>query len=87
MDEYGKGLIKTFIPAIFGCIAGILSFLITDGVRLRDPLGIVVLVFSIYVNKFVMPKLGIELEGKDWAGISFMTFASWYMVWTFLLNL
>ena len=87
MEEYGKELMKTFIPIVLGCIAGFLSFLISNGIRSRDPLGIMVLVFLIYVNKFIMPKLGIELESRDWAGIGFMTFVSWYMIWTFLLNL
>ncbi len=87
MDEYKAGLMKTFVPALLGCIAGILSFLITDGIRARDPLGIIVLVFCIYVNKFILPKLGANLEAKDWAGITFMAFASWYIVWTILLNL
>ncbi len=87
MDEYGASLIKTFVPIILGCIAGVISYIITDGIRSRDPLGIIVLVFLIYVNKFLLPKLGVSVEGKDWAGITFMAFASWYITWTFLLNI
>jgi hypothetical protein len=81
-----EGLIKTVIPLILGVIAGFLSFLITDGIRSRDPLGIIVLVFLIYVNKFLLPRLGVNLEGKDWVAIGFMCFAGWYITWTFLLN-
>jgi len=81
-----EGLIKTVIPLILGVVAGVLSFLITDGIRSRDPLGIIVLVFLIYVNKFILPKLSVNLEGKDWVAISFMCFAGWYITWTFLLN-
>ncbi len=87
MDEYRESLIKTFVPIVLGCIAGVISYIITDGIRSRDPLGIIVLVFSIYVNKFLLPKLGVSLAGTDWAGITFMAFASWYIVWTFLLNI
>ncbi len=78
--------IKTVIPLVLGILAGILSFLITDGTRSRDPLGIIVLVFFIYINKFIFPKLNIRLESKDWLGISLMSFAGWYITWTFLLN-
>jgi len=87
MDEYRESLIKTFVPIVLGCVAGVISYIITDGIRSRDPLGIIVLVLLIYVNKFLLPKLGVSLEGKDWAGITFMAFTSWYIVWTFLLNI
>jgi hypothetical protein len=87
MDEYRESLIKTYVPVVLGCVAGVISYIITDGIRSRDPLGIIVLVLLIYVNKFLLPKLGVSLEGKDWAGITFMAFASWYIVWTFLLNI
>lgn len=86
-EEYKANLIKTFVPMVLGCIAGVISFIITDGIRSRDPLGIIVLVFLIYVNKFLLPKLGVSLEGKDWAGIALISFASWYIIWTLLLNI
>jgi len=78
---------KTFIPIILGAIAGAISYMITGANRSRDPLGIIVLVLFIYVNKFIMPKIGVRLESRDWASITFLTFASWYVLWTFLLNL
>ncbi len=81
-----EGLIKTVIPLALGVLAGVISFIITDGIRSRDPLGIIVLVFLIYLNKFLLPKLNVSLEGKDWVAISFLCFASWYITWTFLLN-
>ncbi len=87
MDEYRESLLKTFVPLVLGSLAGVISYVITDGVRSRDPLGIIVLVFLIYVNKFLLPKLGVKLEGKDWGGITLISFASWYVVWTLLLNL
>lgn len=85
--DFRKDLIKTFLPLVFGIIAGLISFLISGNLRSRDPMGIIVLVLFIYINKFLMPKFGIELQGKDWAGIAFMTFTTWYIVWTILLNL
>ena len=85
--EYKKEIIKTFLPLIFGIIAGIVSFLISGNLRSRDPMGIIVLVLFIYINKFLFPRFGIKPQGKDWAGIAFMTFTTWYIVWTILLNL
>ncbi len=78
---------KTYIPVALGALAGLISYLITDGNRSRDPLGIIVLVLLIYVNKYLLPKIGVKVESRDWAGITFLTFATWYIVWTFLLNL
>ncbi|RLI85730.1 MAG: hypothetical protein DRP01_05595 [Archaeoglobales archaeon] len=81
-----EGLIKTLVPLLFGVVAGIISFFVTGDVRKRDPLGIIILVFLIYINKFLIPRFGVEVEGKDWIGIGFMAFAGWYIAWTFLLN-
>ncbi len=88
MEEYDmkKELLKSIVPIVFGVIAGIISFFITGDVRQRDPFGIIVLVFLIYIQKFVFPKLGIEIESKDWVGFAFLTFASWYISWTMMLN-
>lgn len=78
---------KVFVPVILGIVAGILSFLVTQDLRQRDPFGIIILVLFIYIQKFIFPKLGIELQTKDWIGLSFMTLSSWYIAWTILLNL
>jgi hypothetical protein len=86
MDEYRSGLVKTFVPLLFGVVAGVISFFMTGEIRKRDALGIIVLVLLIYVNKFVLPKMGVELENKDWVGIGFMAFAGWYISWTMFLN-
>jgi hypothetical protein len=85
--DYRKEMIKTFLPLLFGIVAGFISFLISGDMRSRDPMGIIVLVLFIYINKFLMPRYGVELKGKDWAGIGFMTFTTWYIIWTLLLNL
>jgi hypothetical protein len=81
-----KELIKSIVPIIAGIVAGIISFFITGDVRERDPFGIIVLVFSIYIQKFIMPRFGIVPEGKDWLGFGFLTFTSWYIAWTIMLN-
>ncbi len=87
-EEYDmrKELLKVVVPIVFGIVAGIISFIITGSIRQRDPFGIIVLVLLIYLQKFVFPKLGVEAEGKDWLGFAFLSFASWYVSWTMLLN-
>jgi hypothetical protein len=85
--DYFKEIIKTFLPLIFGVVAGIVSFIVTGNIRTRDPLSIVVLVLFVYINKFIMPRFGVELQGKDWAGVGFLTLTTWYISWTLLLNL
>ncbi|MEM0022816.1 MAG: hypothetical protein QXM23_04575 [Archaeoglobaceae archaeon] len=81
-----KDLAKTIVPIALGVIAGVVSMLITQGIRERDPFGIIVLVMFIYIQKFLFPKLGIKLEPKDWLSISFLSLASWYVCWTLILN-
>ncbi|WP_290596076.1 MULTISPECIES: hypothetical protein [unclassified Archaeoglobus] len=87
-EEYdmAKELKKVLVPIIFGVIAGLLSFAATGEIRQRDAFGIIILVFMIYIQKFVLPKIGVNLEGKDWVGIAFLTFSSWYISWTIVLN-
>lgn len=79
--------LKVAVPILMGTIAGIISMLSTQGLRERDPFGIVILVLFIYAQKFIFLKIGTKLEAKDWFGISFLSFASWYLSWTLLLNL
>ncbi|RLI67922.1 hypothetical protein DRO91_09660, partial [Candidatus Heimdallarchaeota archaeon] len=62
-------------------------FLVTGSFRQRDAFGIIILVFLIYIQKYIFPKHGIEVESKDWAGYAFLTFSSWYISWTILLNI
>ncbi|MEM0214857.1 MAG: hypothetical protein QXU31_08455 [Archaeoglobaceae archaeon] len=78
---------KVFVPVLLGILAGIASFMITQDLRQRDAFGIIILVFFIYIQKFLFRKFGIELKARDWIGLSFMTLSSWYIIWTFLLNL
>ncbi|AIY90230.1 EMC6-like membrane protein [Geoglobus acetivorans] len=82
-----KNLLKTFVPLIVGIFAGVLSYFVTGDLRTRDPVGIIVLVFFIYLHKLILPRYGVEIESKDWVGIGFLTLATWYISWTILLNL
>lgn len=79
--------LKTYLPLIMGFFAGLVSFYLTGELRSRDPLGIIVLVFAIYLHKFILPRFGAKIETKDWAGLGFLTLATWYISWTLLLNL
>lgn len=84
--SYKEEVVKTLLPLSFGVLAGTISYLISlEGYR--DPLGIIILVIFIYLHKFILPAFRIEPVGKDWALLSFLTFTSWYISWTFLLNI
>ncbi len=84
MDEE---MLKAFVPFALGCLAGIISYVVTAGSIKRDPIGIIVLVILIYANKFLLPKLGVkELGGKDWLTIAGLAVGGWYVIWTFLMN-
>lgn len=82
-----RELLKVLIPIFLGSIAGIVSMVITQGLRERDAFGIIILVLFIYSQKFIFPKLNIKIEPKDWFTISFLSMASWYVCWTLSLNL
>ena len=81
-----RDLIKTLFPLFFGAVAGIISYFFTGSIRARDPFGVVILFFFIYIHKFILPKFGIELETKDWLGIGFLALSAWYISWTLLMN-
>jgi len=85
-EDYRSDVIKTLVPLSLGSIAGIISYYTTIGAS-RDPIGIIILVMFIYLNKFILPKMSVELKGKDWIVISFLSFTTWYIFWTILLNL
>lgn len=86
-EEHRKDIVKTLLPIFFGFVAGIISFIVLGNLEKRHPLGIIILVLFIYIHKFLMPKFDVELENKDWVGIAFLCFSSWYITWTLLLNM
>ncbi len=81
-----KNDLKTYIPLALGIVAGIITYYVTNGLRSRDPLGIIILVIFIYIHKFILPKFSVKIESKDWVGIAFLTLVTWYISWTLLLN-
>lgn len=78
--------LKTFLPLLMGIIAGLISYLLTGDMRSRDPFGILVLVITVYLHKFILPRFDVTIETKDWLGIGFLTLSTWYISWTLLLN-
>ncbi len=81
-----KEIIKAIIPLLMGVVAGAISYLLTGDFRARDPFGVIVLAFFIYIHRFILPKFEIKIESKDWIGIVFLTLSTWYISWTLLLN-
>jgi len=92
--EHIDGIKKTIIPAVFGIIGGFISFYLAgeigaSGAQIRAGFGLIILVFTIFVQRFVFPLVSIpvgELGTKDWLYIGFMTLTFWFVSWTFLLN-
>ncbi len=91
--EHINGIKKTIIPGVFGVVGGFISFYlagdVVGGVQPRAGFGLVILVFTIFVQRFVFPLVSIpvvELGTKDWLYIGFMTLTFWFVSWTFLLN-
>ncbi|MDI6888205.1 MAG: hypothetical protein QMC78_00710 [Methanocellales archaeon] len=91
--EYVDGIKKTIIPGIFGIIGGFISFYLAGngigGVQPRAGFGLIILVFVIFIQKYVFPLVSVraeELGAKDWLYIGFMTLAFWFVSWTFLLT-
>jgi len=92
--EHIDGIKKTIIPGVFGIIGGFISFYLAgeigaSGVQIRAGFGLILLVFTIFVQRFVFPLVSIpvgELGTKDWLYIGFMTLTFWFISWTFLLN-
>ncbi|WP_290901302.1 hypothetical protein [Ferroglobus sp.] len=78
---------KTYLPILLGALAGVLSYLVTQDLRTRDAIGIVILMLFVYVHKIILPKFGEKIETKDWVAIFFLSLCSWYVSWTLLLNM
>ena len=82
-----EGIIKTIVPAFFGCFAGIASYYWVP--QEQSIAAWFVLMGAFYVQKAVYPMVGLnvkEFGGKDWFYIAFMTFNFFYVVWGILLN-
>lgn len=85
--QHIEGIIKTIVPAFFGCFAGIVSFYWVP--EEQSIAAWFVLMGAFYIQKGIYPMLGLnvkEFGGKDWFYIAFMTFNFFYVVWGILLN-
>ncbi len=78
---------KTLLPIVLGFVAGTVSYALTQDFRGRDALGIIVLMFFVYLHKVILPKFGEKIETKDWVAIFFLSLCSWYVSWTLFLNI
>jgi len=82
-DEYVEGVKKVLFPAIFGVVAGILSFLLTEPAS-GD--GLLIAMILIIVQRYVYPLIHLNISAKDFPYISFITVFSWFIAFTLLLN-
>jgi hypothetical protein len=84
-----RGVKMVIVPSMFGALAGVLSYALFLNAESTRPYSLIVLVLAIYVQKFVLPMLGVDSKRfgfKDWFFLSFMTFCFWFVAWTLLLN-
>jgi cell division protein FtsW (lipid II flippase) len=90
-EEYREGIKKTVTPLLFGILAGIVSFFVA--LSNSNPAwdintSLLILLLTIMVQKFVFPLLHTSIkEAKDWIYISFITFFSWFIAFSLLLNI
>lgn len=93
--EHQNRIKRTVVACFMGIIAGGLSFYLSGDVDMATGLqptaiiGVILLLAAIVFQKhiFMLVKVDyMELRGKDWFYQGFMTFALWFMTWTFLLT-
>jgi len=85
-EEYEEGLKKTLIPALFGVLAGVISFFALNNPASED--GLLIAILMVLVQKFVYPFTHTSIKGaKDWIYISFMTVFCWFIAFSLLLNI
>ena len=83
--EYEEGIKKTVVPALFGVLAGVISFFVLNDPESPD--GLLIAILMVMVQKFVYPFLHTSIEGpKDWIYIAFITVFCWFIAFTLLLN-
>ena len=83
-----RGIKMSFIPAIFGVIAGFISSPYVLSVP-HQSFSFLILALAIYAQKYVFPLWGIEsgkFDFKAWFYVGFLTFAYWYLSWTIIVN-
>lgn len=84
--EYAEGLKKTLIPVALGLLAGAIAYSVAPDPVSGD--GLLIAFLMVITQKFLFPIVHTKLEGpKDYLYVSFMTFFSWFIAFTLLLNL
>ena len=82
-DEYVEGVKKAVFPAIFGVLAGILSFLLTEP---ESGDGLIIATILIILQRYMYPLIHLNINVKDFLYISFITVFSWFITFTLLIN-
>ena len=82
-EEYVEGVKKTVFPAIFGVLAGILSFLLTEP---ESGDGLIIATILIILQRYMYPLIRLNINVKDFLYISFITVFSWFITFTLLIN-
>ena len=82
-EEYEERVKKVLFPAIFGVVACILSFLLTEPAS-GD--GLLIAMILIIVQRYMYPLIHLNISAKDFLYISFITVFSWFIAFTLLLN-
>jgi hypothetical protein len=80
---YIDGIKRTIVPCILGITAGALStFFLEEGWRLL----VMILLMMILIQKPIYRQIGIDMKGKDWVYVAFMTFNLWFVTLTLILT-
>ena len=82
-EDYVEGVKKTVFPAIFGVLAGILSFLLTEP---ESGDGLIIATILIILQRYMYPLIRLNINVKDFLYISFITVFSWFITFTLLIN-
>jgi hypothetical protein len=90
-EAHMRGVKVTAFSCVLGVVAGVLSWVLTQGVltgaELPDRVGFVILAGAVVLHQPFLPYLGKhEMSKKDWAYVAFMTFDLWFITWTVLLT-
>lgn len=83
-----RGIKMTLLPTVLGIAAGFISspYVLSAS---YSSFSLLILAIAIYMQKLILPKLGVEaktLDLKAWFYLSFMTFAFWFITWTIILT-
>ena len=92
--EQHERIQRTVIACVMGIVTGIISYLVVGpeyiaGFNSYTFLGLLIMFAGIVVQRHVFMALRMNtsrLGKKDWLYQGFMTFAFWFIIWTFLLS-